>query len=199
MTAALGREVLGRRCVYSDAGRVLGTAELDDFAAFYRRTYAAAYRTALGVTASVPLAEDVTQEAFCAAYRGRAGFRGTASAESWLQRIVVNEAIDQLRRKRTRPTVELYPELGIEDGAPAAALSTERLALIAALASLQPRRRAAIVLRYFHDYSLRTVGDVLGTSEGGATMLVQRALAQLRDAIGESSAASGAQEADRER
>jgi RNA polymerase sigma-70 factor (ECF subfamily) len=177
----------------------MGIAELDDFAAFYRRTYAAAYRTALGVTASAQLAEDVTQEAFCAAYRGRAKFRGSASAESWLQRIVVNKAIDQLRRKRSRPTVELDPELDIEDQAPAAALSLERMALVAAMTGLQPRQRAAIVLRYFHDYPLRTVGEVLGTSEGGATMLVQRGLAQLRDAIGQSRAQSVAMEADRER
>jgi RNA polymerase sigma factor (sigma-70 family) len=177
----------------------MGDSELEDFAAFYRRTYAAAYRTALGVTSSVPLAEHVTQEAYCSAYRRRSCFRGQAPAELWFQKIVVNEAIDQLRRRRVRPTSELDPGLAIPDGADGAALTAERLMLLEALACLNPRQRAAIVLRYFHDYPLRTVGDVLGTSEGGAAMLVQRALAQLRGAIGESGATSVAMEADRER
>jgi RNA polymerase sigma-70 factor, ECF subfamily len=164
-------------------GTLMGTSELDDFGTFYRRTYAAAYRTALGITSSAPLAEDVTQEAFCAAYRRRESFRGDGSAEHWLQRIVVNEAIDQLRSRRARPIAEIDPELAVEGGS-ASSLAVERVALLAALAGLNPRQRAAIVLRYFHDYSMRTVGEVLGTSEGGAAMLVQRALAGLRREIG---------------
>lgn len=158
----------------------MGSSDLDDFDAFYRRTYASAYRTALGVTASPELAEEVVQEAYCAAYRGRGGFRGDAPAENWLQRIVVREAIDQCRRRRSRPTLVLDAEPEIEDREPAMAVSIDRLALLAALSRLQARQRAAIVLRYFHDYPLRTVGEILGTSEGGATMLVQRALAHLR-------------------
>jgi RNA polymerase sigma-70 factor, ECF subfamily len=164
---------------------LMGESELDDFAAFYRRTYAAAYRTALGVTSQRALAEDVTQEAYCSAYRRRAGFRGGAPAEIWLQRIVVNEAIDQLRRRRARPTLEMDSELAITDGRDEPGRTAERMALVAAVTDLNPRQRAAIVLRYFHDYPMRTVGDVLGTSEGGAAMLVQRALAVLRQVVGE--------------
>ena len=62
-------------------------------------------------------------------------------------------------------------------------VTAQRLALLGAVARLNPRQRAGIVLHYFHDYSLRAVGDALGTSEGGATMLVQRALDALRRVI----------------
>jgi RNA polymerase sigma factor (sigma-70 family) len=161
----------------------VGSSELDDFNSFYRRTYAAAYRTALGVTSSRSLAEDATQEAYASAYRGRDRYRADAPAEHWLQRIVVRKAIDQLRRGSSRPTVELSGETE----APAADSSgvVQRLALLAALNDLQPRQRAAVVLRYYHDYTFRDVGEVLGTSEGGAAMLVQRALGRLRDRLGE--------------
>lgn len=167
----------------------MGKSELDDFAAFYRRTYAAAYRTALGVTCSGPLAEDVTQEAYCSAYRRQRSYRGQAPAEVWLQRIVVNEAIDQLRRRRARPTLELEPEIAIQNGDDTPASTVERVTLLGAVACLNPRQRAAVILRYFHDYPLRNVGDVLGTSEGGATMLVQRALTALRRTIGDETGA----------
>ena len=163
----------------------MGESELDDFEAFYRRTYAAAYRTALGITSHGPLAEDVTQEAYCSAYRRRGGFRGDASAEIWLQRIVVNEAIDQLRRRRARPTLEMDPEMAITDERDEHGAITERMALLSAIADLNPRQRAAVVLRYFHDYPMRTVAAVLGTSEGAAAMLAHRALAALRQVVGD--------------
>jgi RNA polymerase sigma factor (sigma-70 family) len=162
----------------------VGSSELDDFNAFYRRTYAAAYRTALGVTSSRSLAEDATQEAYASAYRERGSYRADAPAEHWLQRIVVRKSIDQLRR-RSRPTAELPAELEVEAAESAGVV--QRLALLAALDELQPRQRAAIVLRYYHDYSFRTVAQVLGTSEGGAAMLVQRALSHLRERLGDES------------
>ena len=157
----------------------LGTSDLDDFAEFYRRTYAAAFRTALGVTESRHFAEDATQDAFCAAYRDRSRFRGDAPAEHWLQRIVVRKAIDQIRKAGPNRPIELTNQLEAE-GPELGALSGDRIAVLGALADLQARQRAAIVLRYFHDYPLRDVGRILGTSEGGAAMLVQRALAHLR-------------------
>jgi RNA polymerase sigma factor (sigma-70 family) len=161
----------------------VGSSELDDFGAFYRRTYAAAFRTALGVTSSRSLAEDATQEAYASAYRDRGRFRADAPAEHWLQRIVVRKAIDQLRRRRSRPAIELAA--GVDVALPESAGVVQRLALLAAVNDLQPRQRAAVVLRYYHDYTFRSVAEVLGTSEGGAAMLVQRALGRLRERLGE--------------
>jgi RNA polymerase sigma factor (sigma-70 family) len=162
----------------------VGSSELDDFNSFYRRTYAAAYRTALGVTSSPSLAEDATQEAYASAYRDRDRHRAEAPADHWLQRIVVRKAIDQLRHGGPRPTVELTDELQTQ-ASESSGVVVQRLALLAALDDLQPRQRAAVVLRYYHDYTFRSVGEVLGTSEGGATMLVQRALERLRRRLGE--------------
>jgi RNA polymerase sigma factor (sigma-70 family) len=161
----------------------VGISELDDFGTFYRRTYAAAYRTALAVTASAALAEDATQEAYASAYRDRHGYRGDGPAEHWLQRIVVRKAIDQRRRRLSRAVGELPDGVAAEAGEPAGL--TEQLALLDALDALQPRQRAAIVLRYFHDYPLRSVGRVLGTSEGGAAMLVRRGLSRLHELLAE--------------
>jgi RNA polymerase sigma-70 factor (ECF subfamily) len=157
----------------------MAASELDDFGGFYRRTYAAAFRTALGVTKSRHFAEDVTQEAYFSAYRDRSRFRGDSPAEHWLQRIVVRKAIDQLRRAGPRRAIELTNQIDI-DGPEPSALLGDRAALLAAVSGLAARQRAAVVLRYFHDYQLRDVGRILGTSEGGAAMLVQRALANLR-------------------
>jgi RNA polymerase sigma-70 factor (ECF subfamily) len=64
--------------------------EIEDFGAFYERSYNNAYRTALGIVREPALAADVTQEAYVAAYRTRGRFRGDAPSAAWLHRIVVN-------------------------------------------------------------------------------------------------------------
>jgi len=48
-------------------------------------------------------AEDVTQEALLAAWRGRDAFRGQAAARTWLYRIATNRSLDTLRRATRRP------------------------------------------------------------------------------------------------
>jgi RNA polymerase sigma-70 factor (ECF subfamily) len=151
---------------------------LDDFGEFYVRTYSSAYRTAVAITGSRVTAEDATQQAYCDAYRGRGSFRGEASPDSWLLRIVVNRAIDELR-SRQRHGVPVSIEF---EDVPGGHNGTDRLDpfLLEALAELQPRQRAAIVLRYFHGYPVHIIGRILDTSADGTSMLLSRALAKLR-------------------
>ena len=77
--------------------------EIADFGAFYERTYDGAYRTALGIVRDPALAADVTQDAYVAAYKVRDRFRGEAPSAAWLHRIVVNQALTALRRRRPKP------------------------------------------------------------------------------------------------
>ena len=160
----------------------MAPSRLDDFSEFYAGSYASAYRTALGITGSRSAAEDATQEAYCSAYRRRSTFRGEGTPEAWLQRIVANAAIDQVRRARNR--LSSQPSEDVTTGRdPLVDSAPDRLALAAAVATLPPRQRAAIVLHYFHGYPHRMVGEVLGMSEGAAAMTLHRALRVLRTAL----------------
>src|SRR5687767_8337859 len=86
--------------------------EVSDFGAFYERTYDSAYRTALGIVRDPALAADVTQEAYVAAFRHRHRYRGEAPSTAWLHRIVVNQALAALRRRRAIPPVrDLSPSM----------------------------------------------------------------------------------------
>jgi RNA polymerase sigma-70 factor (ECF subfamily) len=58
-------------------------------------------------------ADEVVQEAFLSAYRNLAGFRGEARLETWLHRIVVNAALQRLRRRKRQ--LESGAETEIED------------------------------------------------------------------------------------
>ncbi len=154
--------------------------ELSDFGAFYERTYGNAYRLALGVVRDPAQAADVTQEAYIAAYRHRDRFRGEAPSAAWLHRIVVNEALAALRRRRgTAPVVDLSP-LMTPDGA---GHSDTRLALLQALDVLPGRQRAAVILRYYHGYDYASIAQILDTTSTNVGAMLSRALDRLKAAL----------------
>ena len=154
--------------------------EIADFGAFYERTYDVAYRTAFGIVRDPALAADVTQEAYVSAYRHRGRFRGEAPSGAWLHRIVVNQALSALRRRRTAPRdVDLAPLLTPDD----ASGTTSRLALLDALDGLSPRHRAVVILRYYHDYDYATIAEILGTTSSNVGAMLTRALDRLRVAL----------------
>jgi RNA polymerase sigma-70 factor (ECF subfamily) len=64
------------------------------------------YRIARGIVRNDADAEDVVQEGYVRAFMHLQDFRGDSSLATWLSRIVINEALGRLRRKRSRPEVQ---------------------------------------------------------------------------------------------
>ena len=152
-------------------------SELEDFSGFYERTYQAAFRTALGIVRDAALAADVTQEAYVSAYEQRDRFRGEAPGHAWLHRIVVNRSLMTLRRRRATVR-EIEPfDAGATD---ATRGTTDRVAIFAALDELSPQQRAAVVLRYYHDYDYATIARILGTTANNVGAILNRARERLR-------------------
>jgi RNA polymerase sigma-70 factor (ECF subfamily) len=150
--------------------------EIEDFGAFYERTYDLAYRTALGIVRDPGLAADVTQEAYVSAYKHRDRFRGEAPSGAWLYRIVVNQALAVIRRRRALGTA---PAMGLTSPDDVAS-ATIRLALYDALEALPPRQRAAVVLRYYHDFNYATIAQILKTTSTNVGAMLTRALDRLK-------------------
>ena len=158
-------------------------AELEDFGAFYERTYPAAYRTAWAILRDQAAATDAVQDAYLDAYRARGRFRGDAPARSWLLRIVVNRVFAELRRGRP-----YLLEIDLEGG-PAApgddlARATDHVSLDAAMRVLDPRARAAIVLRYYNDLDHAGIAAILGTNANNVGVIIHRALERLQREMG---------------
>src|SRR2546422_6953126 len=83
---------------------------VEDFDALYRRTFGRAYAYAAWLLHDRSAAEEVTAQAFERAYRKRRTFRPRrGSAESWVFGIVRNAALDELRRRRRRASLEVEP------------------------------------------------------------------------------------------
>ncbi|NWF63938.1 MAG: sigma-70 family RNA polymerase sigma factor [Chloroflexi bacterium] len=69
----------------------------------------AVFNTAARILGDDDMAEDASQEAFIAAFQSIRSFRG-GSFKAWILRTVTNACLDELRRRKRRPTTPLEPE-----------------------------------------------------------------------------------------
>lgn len=151
----------------------------DEFEAFVRGNRAWLVRFAGTLTAGdAHLAEDLVQAALVRVYLAKPS--RTPDLHGYVRRAVVNGLIDHERRpfsRRERSTPEL-PER-------AAATSADRVdpELIAALAALPTRMRAAVVLRHVEGLSVEETANALGCSTGNVKSQSARGLDKLRDLL----------------
>ncbi len=121
---------------------------------------------------------DVAQEAFVKAFASLSSFKGDASFATWVHRIVVNLAIDCLRRRRRGDATSYDDRVAVSeegDVGPVASENPEtalgarqvRSLLSRGLEALPPAHRAVLVLREIeglsYDEIARAVGCNLGT------------------------------------
>lgn len=138
------------------------------------------------VTGNASDGADATQEALIAIVRGLGRFDGRSSFSTWAYRIAVNASLDELRRRRRRPTESL------DDGRPRPEPSVgdreagvdDRLALGAALAALPDEFRTAVVLRDIGDLDYAEIAEVLGVAVGTVKSRIARGRGLLSRQIG---------------
>ena len=122
-------------------------------------------------------AEDLVQSAFAAAYRHRRRI-DPATAEAYVRKAVLNAYLSWWKRRlRERPT-DRPPDRPAADDT--AARVDERDAMWTALATLPPRQRAVLVLRYYEDLTEAEIARVLDVSPGTVKSQAAKALEKLR-------------------
>jgi RNA polymerase sigma-70 factor (ECF subfamily) len=136
-------------------------------------------------------ASDAVQEAFFSAFRNLRSFRG-GSVRSWLSRIAINAAMDQQRLRKRRPS-QPYPELEDDTWQPPAgpeadpertALGIERSRVLqAALGTITPDQRNAIVLFDVEGYDYQEIADLTGVSLGTVKSRIHRGRLALRERL----------------
>lgn len=142
-----------------------------------------AYAVALGVLRNPDDAKDVVQEGFIKAYRNLDRFQGQSSFYTWIYRIMMNAAIDHLRRRRSRSreTVGFDDRLAHEDpddnnailpqlleANPAKNLGRHELAaqMNQALGQLSPDHRAILVMREVEGMSYKDMAKTMRCAKG---------------------------------
>lgn len=140
------------------------------------------------------LAEELTQDAFVKAYRRLDSFRGDARFTTWLYRIAVNVCHDQrgsaAARNRGLETSLDASEAGSLEPPAAEALpdedleSREMAALFrAGVNALEPKYRAAFLLRHQEGLSYTEIASILEISENNAKVRVHRAREMVLEAL----------------
>jgi len=187
-----------------DDAVLIREAQRGDRAAFeelVRHYDQAVLRLAFHLTGSEQDAQDIYQDAFLKAYRSVGRFRFECSFYTWLYRIVTNLCLDHLRKKQVRK--EDAPVTMGQDGEPHSLLdqvADQRAGanpehdllrrqlgarIQAALGKLSGRERMVFELKHYQGLKLRTIGEMLNTTEETAKNTLFRATQKLRVSLAE--------------
>src|ERR1019366_6995948 len=138
-------------------------------------------RLALHLTGSESDAQDVYQEAFLKAYKNLGSFRFECSFYPWIYRIVTNLCLDHLRKRNVRKedsgvttdseggTYDLLDQVADQrsGASPERDLMRRELGanIAKALQKLTPRERMVFEMKHYQGLKLRTIGEILNTTE----------------------------------
>jgi RNA polymerase sigma-70 factor (ECF subfamily) len=156
----------------------------------------AVLRLAFQVTGSQSDAQDIYQGVFLKIYKELGGFRFKCSFSTWIFRIATSACLNHLRKNRNHGennTLEVNVEGNecdlvnqVWDGrlgnSPEQQLLRQALSaqIACALEKLTPRERMVFELKHSHGLKLRTVSEILNTSEGSVRASLFRAVQKLR-------------------
>ncbi len=154
------------------------------------------YSTMLNVCAryfsDIEEAKDVLQEAFIKVFLNMKRYNGEGSFEGWVRRIVVNLAIDTLRKQRQKfisLDSQTYEWLGEEDSNEEIewnhTLMKEGKRVLEAVQNLTPAYRATFNLYVIEGYSHQEIADMLGVSVGTSKSNLAKAKMNLRKKLGQ--------------
>jgi RNA polymerase sigma-70 factor (ECF subfamily) len=155
------------------------------------------FRAAWSILKDHSEAEEAVQAAYLKAFEGIEGFEGRSSLSTWLTRIVINEALQRLRKaRRQRASLEAegvavldtYREnlmRGSEAAAPDAIIAREQLRRILerAVASLPDAFRSVFVLREIEGLSVEETAQALDLAPATVKTRLLRARRKLQEAL----------------
>ena len=154
------------------------------------------FRIAQHITHNREDAQDAVQDAFLKAFRKLAQFKGNSQFSTWLIRIIVNESLMKVRKRRSSREVSMdedFPSEGpsapyeVADWAPNPEKlyqgSELRNMLRTELQELQPSLRVVFVLRDVEGFSTDQTAEVLELSPAAVKARLWRARLQLRQRL----------------
>jgi RNA polymerase sigma-70 factor, ECF subfamily len=168
------------------------------FETIMRRHNAKLFRVARAILRNDADAEDALQEAYLAAFRAMDRFQGTAPLSTWLTRIVINEALGRLRkRKRDDVVVGLagdgrhIPESMEQVLNASSSESPEQMAFQAQMRRLLELKidalplafRTVFIMREVEDMTVEETAECLSIPEATVRTRLHRARAQLRESL----------------
>jgi RNA polymerase sigma-70 factor, ECF subfamily len=159
----------------------VGRSAEAEFAEFYQASYRRLAAQVYAYIGKAAEAEDAVQEAYLRAWRQWSVVSRYDDPVAWVRRVAWNLAVSRIRRLATaaRALRRMRPP------DPAAALSPDRVALVAALRTLPHRQRQVIVLHYIADMTVADIAAELNTPRGTVLSWLARGRARLAEHLAE--------------
>lgn len=133
-------------------------------------------------------AEDAAQESFIRAYRYLNRYDPDRSFGTWLMSIASHYCIDRMRKRRLNTVStdvlpgEIIPDQQAPNPERVFRAEEKQQAIQRLLADLKPTDRAAIILRYWHEYSEKEIAEALDLSISAVKSRLYRARQSLANA-----------------
>ncbi|MCX4995643.1 SigE family RNA polymerase sigma factor [Streptomyces longwoodensis] len=160
----------------------MGQARADEYAEFAAARAGHLYRSACLLTAGdTHLAEDLVQETLGRIYVSWRRVARVGNPAGYAQTVLTRAFLAHHRRRSNTEWVTAT----LPDVAAASGDATLRVTLLDALGRLPAKDRAVVVLRYWEDRSIQETADAMNTSSAAVRTRCVRALARLRDLLGE--------------
>jgi len=146
-------------------------------------------QVAHGIMGNMQDAYDAYQEGVIRAHRKLQSFRFESSFNTWLTRIVINQALNMKKKLRVRRFLsfdepEVFDAAYLEDHqeGPDEIMITNELSvqISKGLSKLSDRERAVFVLKHFHGYKLREIATMIDCAEGTVKNYLFRATGKMR-------------------
>jgi RNA polymerase sigma-70 factor (sigma-E family) len=151
------------------------------FEEFTATNSSALLRTALLLTGSAAIAEDLLQDVLERVY---VRWPSVQDPQAYARTAMTRAVTDRWRRAGRRPkevTLRDWHVGAVGDGA---AERATRADVVTRLRQLSPRQRAVIVLRYFEDWSEEQIAEELDVSRGTVKSQATKGLSRLRELMG---------------
>ncbi len=149
----------------------MGTRDFDEF---YAAHFDVVARTISLAAGDRELARDATQEAFARALRRWRSVRDMDRPDGWVYVVAMNQLRDHWRRLERKQAAEPAPPVDTSSRI------VTCLTVREAIATLPPRQRQAVVLRYLADLPLAEVADAMGCALGTVKATLHKALRAMR-------------------
>jgi RNA polymerase sigma-70 factor, ECF subfamily len=159
----------------------------DAFVPLVERYQNAVYHLCYRMLSSPTEAEDAAQETFIRAHKAIDRYDTGRKFSTWLLSIATNYCIDQLRKRRLFTlSFDEMPYLDLADNGPGPegtlVMNERQQEVRQLLCTLNETDRAAVVLRYWYDYSYDEIAEVLNLTNSAIKSRLHRARLALAEA-----------------
>jgi RNA polymerase sigma factor (sigma-70 family) len=144
----------------------------------------AMFNTAYNFIKDDAIAQDIMQEAFIKAFKKIDTFTGEATFGAWLKRIVVNQSLDWLKKKKLA-TVELNEEVAYLPNEESLEVDSEiSMAVIySCIESLPQKCKNVVKLYLLEGYDHQEVAQILEISEVASRSQLSRGKSKLKELL----------------